>query len=64
MSFEERIPCYVKDGRLHVKTSEGSWNVDIRHPDQQRKLREAIQTLNEETDEILGDDFDILGFPG
>ncbi|GMF70350.1 unnamed protein product [Aspergillus oryzae] len=64
MSFEERIPCYVKDGHLHVKTSEGSLNVDIRHPDQQRKLREAIQTLNEETDEVLGDDFDILGFPG
>ncbi|PIG80773.1 hypothetical protein AARAC_010658 [Aspergillus arachidicola] len=62
-SFEERITCYVKDGHLHVETSEGSWKVDIRHPDQQRKLRIAIQTLNEEMDKILGDDFDMLGFP-
>ncbi|KAB8209886.1 hypothetical protein BDV34DRAFT_8478 [Aspergillus parasiticus] len=62
-SFEERITCYVKDGHLHVETSKGSWKVDIRHPDQQRKLREAIQTLNEEMDKILGDNFDMLGFP-
>ncbi|KAB8276904.1 hypothetical protein BDV30DRAFT_235150 [Aspergillus minisclerotigenes] len=62
-SFGERITCYVKDGHLHVETSEGSWKVDIRHPDQQRKLRIAIQTLNEEMDQILGDDFDMLGFP-
>ncbi|KAK6823345.1 hypothetical protein RU639_005905 [Aspergillus parasiticus] len=62
-SFKERITCYVKDGHLHVVTSEGSWKVDIRHPDQQRKLRIAIQTLNEELDKILGDDFDMLGFP-
>ncbi|KAE8330029.1 hypothetical protein BDV39DRAFT_202613 [Aspergillus sergii] len=62
-SFMERITCYVKDGHLHVETSEGSWKVDIRHPDQQRKLRIAIQTLNEEMDKILGDDFDMLDFP-
>lgn len=62
-SFEERIISSVNAGHLHVKTSEGSWKVDIRHPDQQRKLQEAIQTLNEEMAEILGDDFDMLDFP-
>ncbi|KAE8423387.1 hypothetical protein BDV36DRAFT_290522 [Aspergillus pseudocaelatus] len=62
-SFKERITCYVKDGHLCVETSEGSWKVDIRHPDQQKKLQEAIQTLDEEMNEILGDDFDMLGFP-
>ncbi|KAF5854862.1 hypothetical protein ETB97_011005 [Aspergillus alliaceus] len=61
-AFDEHIICFVKEGHPCGEMPECSWKVDIRHPDQRVKLQKVVVALENEVEEVLADDFHLLGF--
>jgi hypothetical protein len=54
-SFNEQVFCSVLENHLCIELPEGSWKIDIDHPEQHRKLLAALEAVRDELKHGLDD---------